>query len=136
MRLRLVEVLMLPRRLVFTTSTLIFAASLAWGQVDQPPMPVDANQDQQLAAGPQQQQPLMSPDQLSNLVAPVALYPDPLLGQVLAASTYPLELIEANQWVQRNGNLRGQQLTDAARQQPWDPSVQALVAFPDVLAKL
>src|SRR5258708_36193224 len=106
MRLRLVEVLMLPRRLVFATSTLIFAASLAWGQ-EQPPMPVDANQDQQLATGPQQQQPLMSPDQLSNLVAPVALYPDPLLGQVLAASTYPLELIEANQWEQRNGNLRG-----------------------------
>jgi hypothetical protein len=78
----------------------------------------------------------MSPQQLDNLVAPVALYPDPLLGQVLAASTYPLEIAEAQQWLQRNGNLQGAQRVDAARQQNWDPSVQALVAFPDVLALL
>lgn len=77
--------------------------------------------------------PLLSPEQLDNLVAPVALYPDPLLGQVLAASTYPLEVVEAQQWFQQNGNLQGVQLMDAARQQNWDPSVQALVAFPDVL---
>jgi hypothetical protein len=73
---------------------------------------------------------------LENLVAPIALYPDPLLGQVLAASTYPVELVEAQQWLQANTNLRGQQLTDAARQQTWDASVQAMVAMPDVLAKL
>jgi hypothetical protein len=79
---------------------------------------------------------LLSPPQLDNLVAPIALYPDNLLGQVLAASTYPLELVEAEQWIQQNQNLQGQQLVDAARQQPWDPSVQALVVFPDVLARL
>jgi hypothetical protein len=56
-----------------------------------------------------------------------------LLGQVLAASTYPLEIVEAGRWLQQNGNLRGQQLIDAAKQQNWDPSVQALVAFPDAL---
>ena len=78
----------------------------------------------------------MSPAQLENLVAPVALYPDPLLGQVLAASTYPLELVQAQQWLQQNSNLRGEQLMNAARQQNWDPSVAALVAFPDVLATL
>jgi len=82
------------------------------------------------------QQPLMPPEQLDNLVAPVALYPDPLLGQVLAASTYPLEVVEANQFVQQNSNLHGQDLMNAARQQNWDPSVQALVAFPDVLTLL
>jgi hypothetical protein len=81
----------------------------------------------------QQDGPLMSPQQLDNLVAPVALYPDPLLGQVLAASTYPLEIAEAQQWLQRNGNLQGAQRMDAARQQNWDPSVQALVAFPDAM---
>src|SRR5665213_365488 len=75
----------------------------------------------------------LPPQQLDNLVGPIALYPDPLLGQVLAASTYPVELVEAQQWLQANPNLRGQQLTDAARQQNWDPSVQALVAMPDVL---
>jgi hypothetical protein len=78
----------------------------------------------------------LAPQQLENLVAPIALYPDPLLGQVLAACTYPVELVEAQQWLQANGNLHGQQLTDAARQQNWDASIQALVAMPDVLAKL
>jgi hypothetical protein len=80
--------------------------------------------------------PLMSPDQLDNLVAPVALYPDPLLSQVLAASTYPLEVVEAQQWLALNANLQGAQLMDAARVQNWDPSVQALVAFPDALKLL
>jgi hypothetical protein len=79
---------------------------------------------------------LLSPAQLENLVAPIALYPDPLLGQVLAASTYPLEIVQAQQWLQQNSNLHGGQLINAARQQNWDPSVQALVTFPDVLATL
>jgi hypothetical protein len=74
--------------------------------------------------------------QLDNLVAPLALYPDPLLSQVLVASTYPLEVVQANQWLQQNRSLTGTALIDAAKQQNWDPSVQALVAFPDVLAKL
>jgi hypothetical protein len=73
------------------------------------------------------------PDQLDTLVAPVALYPDALLSQVLVAATYPLEVAEAPQWLQQNRNLQGQQLMDAARQQNWDPSIQALVAFPDVI---
>ena len=77
----------------------------------------------------------LPPQQLDDLVAPIALYPDPLLGQVLVACTYPLELVEAQQWLQANSNLHGQQLMDAARQQNWDASVQALVAMPDVLAE-
>ena len=80
--------------------------------------------------------PVLTPDQLDTLVAPVALYPDPLLSQVLAASTYPLEVVEANQWLLQNKNLKGQPLLDAARQQNWDASVQALVALPDVLTRL
>src|SRR5579871_1172977 len=81
----------------------------------------------------QQSAPLLSPQQLDNLVAPIALYPDSLLSQVLVASTYPLEVTEAAQWLQQNSGLQGQQLTDAARGQNWDASIQALVAFPDVL---
>jgi hypothetical protein len=69
-------------------------------------------------------------------VAPIALYPDALLSQVLVACTYPLELVEAEQWLQRNRNLQGAQLVDAARKQNWDPSIQALVVFPDVLNAL
>ena len=84
----------------------------------------------------QQAAPLLSPDQLNNLVAPIALYPDPLLSQVLSASTYPLEIIEAQQWLGQNRNLQGSQLTEAARQQNWDPSIQALVVFPNALGLL
>ncbi len=89
-------------------------------------------------SGPPQQAPpqLLSPAQLDNLVAPIALYPDPLLSEVLAASTYPLEVVEAGQWLQQNRNLQGQQLIEAAKRQSWDPSVQALAAFPDVLVQL
>ena len=76
---------------------------------------------------------LLSPDRLDTLVAPVTLYPDALLSQVLVAATYPLEVVEAGQWLQQNRNLQGPQLVDAARQQNWDASVQALVAFPDVM---
>jgi hypothetical protein len=84
----------------------------------------------------QQAAPQLSPEQLSNLVAPIALYPDPLLSQVLAASTYPLEIVQAQQWLSQNKGLQGSQLIDAAKTQNWDPSVQALVAFPDALALL
>lgn len=74
--------------------------------------------------------------EMMNLVAPVALYPDPLLSQVLVACTYSPELVEAQQWLRRYGYLQGTQLIQAAQQQNWDPSVQALVAFPGVLALL
>jgi hypothetical protein len=76
------------------------------------------------------------PNQLDDLVAPVALYPDPLLSQVLVASTYPLEVVQASQWLQRNPGLQGPALTQAAQQQNWDASIQALVMFPDVLKRL
>lgn len=79
---------------------------------------------------------MLSPDQLNDLVAPVALYPDPLLSQVLVAATYPLEVVQAFQWVQRNPGLNGPALTEGAQQQNWDPSVQALVIYPDVLKRL
>ena len=76
---------------------------------------------------------LKSPDQLDSLVSPIALYPDPLLAQVLAATTYPLEVVECARWLKQNSNLKGEDLTKGAAKQPWDPSVQALVAFPTAL---
>jgi Protein of unknown function (DUF3300) len=78
----------------------------------------------------------LTPDQLNDLVAPVALYPDPLLSQVLVASTYPLEVVQAFQWLQRNPGLTGPALTQAVQQQNWDPSIQALMVFPDVIKRL
>src|SRR5438132_4563523 len=74
--------------------------------------------------------------ELDSLVAPIALYPDPLLAQTLAASTYPLEIIQLQQWMDRNKNLQGKALADAVAKQPWDPSVQSLVEFPDVVQRM
>ena len=75
-------------------------------------------------------------DQLDSLVAPIALYPDPLLAQVLAASTYPIEIVELQQWLTKNSGLKDKALTDAVEQQPWDASVQALAGMPDVVKRL
>ncbi len=89
-------------------------------------------QEAQAASGPEQETKL-SPEQLDSLVAPIALYPDPLLAQCLVASTYPLDIVAAQQWLAKNSSLKGEELTKAAEQQPWDPSVQALVEIPDAL---
>src|SRR4051812_32451486 len=75
-------------------------------------------------------------DQLDSLVAPIALYPDPLLAQVLAASTYPLEIIKLQRWLAQNSTLKDKALLDAVEKQPWDPSVQAMAALPEVVKRL
>jgi hypothetical protein len=91
-------------------------------------------QSQQPAAAPSQQEAAkISPDQLDSLVAPIALYPDPMLAQVLAASTYPLEIVQLQQWLDKNKTLKDKALVDAVEKQPWDPSVQGLAALPDVV---
>jgi hypothetical protein len=75
-------------------------------------------------------------EQLDSLVAPIALYPDPLLAQVLAASTYPLEIIQLQQWMQKHKDLKDKALTDAVMKQNWDPSVQAMAVLPEVVKRL
>jgi hypothetical protein len=80
--------------------------------------------------------PLFKPEQLEQIVAPIALYPDDLLAQIFMASTYPLEIVQAARWVKANPSLKGDQLTKALEQQSWDPSVKSLVNFPDVLAMM
>ncbi|HEY4284576.1 MAG TPA: DUF3300 domain-containing protein [Chthoniobacterales bacterium] len=75
-------------------------------------------------------------DQLDALVAPIALYPDPLLGQTLVASTYPLEIIQLEQWLKRNPKLKDKALADAVQKQPWDPSIQAMAILPEVVNRL
>jgi len=104
-------------------SLVVAFCGAAWSQ--QPPAPVPLPPDQ-----------MLTPDQLDDLVAPVALYPDPLLSQLLVSATYPLEVVQAYQWLQKNPGLTGPALTQAAQQQSWDASVQALVMFPDVLKNL
>jgi hypothetical protein len=77
-----------------------------------------------------------SQEELDQILAPVALYPDSLLAQVLMASTYPLEVVMVDRWVKQNKNLTGDKLIEAADKQPWDPSVKALVPFPDLLSTM
>src|SRR5467141_96615 len=100
-----------------------------------PPSVAQAHEQQEAAAA-QEQPPKIPNDQLDSLVAPIALYPDPLLAQVLAASTYPLELIQLQQWLAKNQALKDKSLADAVAKQPWDPSIQAMAALPEVVKRL
>src|ERR1700677_1915704 len=77
-----------------------------------------------------------TPAQLQQLVAPIALYPDSLVAQVLAASTFPAQIVEADRWLQNNSTLKGDALAQAVDQMSWDPSVKALTAFPSVLGNM
>lgn len=78
----------------------------------------------------------LSPQQLQQLVAPIALYPDSLVAQVLAAATYPTQIVEAQRFLEQNSGLTGNALASAVDQQDWDPSVKALTAFPSVLSDM
>jgi hypothetical protein len=78
----------------------------------------------------------LPPDQLDSLVAPIALYPDPLLAQTLVAATYPLELIQLQQWLAKNKTLKDKALADTVAKQPWDPSIQSMAAIPEVVKRL
>jgi hypothetical protein len=75
-------------------------------------------------------------EELDQMLAPIALYPDSLLAQILMAATYPLEVVQADRWAKANRNLGGDQLNDALDQKEWDPSVKALVPFPQVLSMM
>ena len=78
----------------------------------------------------------LTPDQLDQLVAPIALYPDELVAEVLAAATYPTDVVEADRWMQAHAQLQGDALADAVNAQPWASSVKALAQFPSVLAMM
>jgi len=95
----------------------------------------------QAQPGPQQAQPeslymQQTPEELEQLVAPIALYPDSLVAQILAASTFPEQVVDADRWVQSHPDLKDDALAQAIDQQHWDPSVKALVAFPSVLGNM
>ena len=78
----------------------------------------------------------LSPQELQQLVAPIALYPDALVAQILAASTYPTQIVEADRWIGSHPNIKGKNLADEVDKQPWDPSVKALTQFPSVLENM
>jgi hypothetical protein len=80
--------------------------------------------------------PVFTQEQLEQILAPIALHPDPLVSQILMASTYPLEVALAERWTRQNGSLKGDALTKALEAQDWDPSVKSLVNFPQVLSMM
>src|SRR5689334_20733274 len=85
------------------------------------------------APAPSAETKTFSQAELDQLVAPIALYPDALLAQVLMASTYPIELVYADRWIAANPGLNGTALEDALQSQTWDPAVKSLTVFPQVL---
>ena len=110
--------------------------SLAADQDAQAPPPEQATQQAPPSNGQAPPYTQQTPEQLQQLVAPIALYPDSLVAQILAASTFPEQVVEADRWVQAHPDLKGDALAQAVDQQPWDPSVKALTAFPSVLGNM
>jgi hypothetical protein len=106
----------------------VLAFMLIWTQILLlSPVPVSAQQSGDTAnSGP-------TTAELHQLVAPIALYPDSVVGQILAASQYPTQIVEAQRWLQNNSSLPATQLAQVASSQPWDPSIKSLTAFPKVL---
>jgi len=84
----------------------------------------------------QQSEAKIPPAQLESLVAPIALYPDELLAQTLVASTYPLEIVQLQQWLAKHKDLKDKALADSVAKQPWDPSIQSMAAVPEVVDRL
>jgi uncharacterized membrane protein YgcG len=135
-----VKVRLIGKIRVSTVSILALAISVSSMQamplsmLDQPPAQEEAPEQ-----GPPPGQPTstpLTPEQLQQLVAPIALYPDALVAQILAASAYPTQIVEAERFLQANPSLKGKALGDEVDKQDWDPSVKALCQFPSVLANL
>ena len=114
-----------------------FPRTLAWGVafalIAPAPPPIAAQQAQPPAAQAEAASAPFKEEELEQLVAPIALYPDALLAQVLMASTYPIEVVQASRWAKSNPKLSGQALEDALQKEPWDPAVKSLTAVPQVL---
>src|SRR5262245_6668665 len=120
MKLRIRDVF--PRLLRAALAMVLVAAPLVGAQ-EQPTQ-------EQTAAKP------FKPEELEQIVAPIALYPDALVAQVLMAATYPLEVIQAARFVKDNANLKADALNQALTKQSWDDSVKSLVSFPQILAMM
>ena len=124
-------------RIVAGATLLAFALSGTPASA-QAPAPNGATQQAapQGAPQPQGETKTFSKEELEQLVAPIALYPDELFAQVLMASTYPLQIVQAERWVKANSGLKDKALEDALSKEPWDPAVKSLTPFPQVLTMM
>src|SRR4029434_886250 len=123
-----------PRRALHGVIAILSVASLPWSSFLVQAQEAPQAESQEMATT--EEAPKIPNDQLDSLVAPIALYPDAMLAQTLAASTYPLEVMQLDQWMDKNKNLKDKALADAVAKQPWDPSVQAMAAFPEVVQRM
>jgi len=114
--------------LAFTLASTLVLATVPGELIAYPAAPDTAPAATQQAPG--------TAEQLQQLVAPIALYPDALVAQILAAATYPAQVVEANRWLPQHANLQGNQLAAEVDKQSWEPSVKALTQFPSVLANM
>ena len=119
----------------------VLCVSVAFAQVTElgpaaPPAQAQTEAGQPQQGQPQQAQPVFSQQELDQMLAPIALYPDALLSQILMASTYPIEVVQAARWSRANPNLNGDQAVRAVEQFNWDPSVKSMVAFPQILSMM
>jgi len=89
-----------------------------------------------VSLGQQESQKVLKQEELDQMLAPIALYPDSLLAQVLMAATYPIEVVQADRFAKKNKNLKGEKLLEAAKNEDWDPTVKSLLEFPEVLAMM
>jgi Protein of unknown function (DUF3300) len=118
----------IPKQLIALTCSLLLIASGL--------LPAAKAQEPQQAAATEEPAPKIPNDQLDSLVAPIALYQDELLAQVLVAATYPLEIVQLQQFLAKHKDLKDKALSDAVMKQDWDPSIQAMAALPDVVKRL
>lgn len=121
------------RNFVRSLAAFLSMLSIAPGDI---PLLSQSQQQSTPEQQPKQEAVRLTSEQLDSLVAPVALYPDPLLSQTLVASTYPLELVQLQQWLEKHTNLKDKALADEVKKQDWDPSIQAMAALPDVVKRL
>ena len=121
------------RRALHSVIGIACVASLPWSSFLVQAQETTQSESQEMTT---EEAPKIPNEQLDSLVAPIALYPDDLLAQTLAASTYPLEVMQLEQWLGKNTHLKDKALADAVAKQPWDPSVQAMAAFPDVVQRM
>src|SRR5262249_31675411 len=132
---------------IYFALILLVLGTSAPGNAQQKPAPAPAPASQPAAAPPAKSgsaqpaaaastAPTYKPEEIEQIVASIALYPDSLISQILMASTYPLEVVEAARWVEQNKSLKGDALAKELEKQTWDPSVKSLVNFPDVLATM
>ena len=123
---------------LFVSSSLVLASVQAGCATEAPQAETQSSVEAARQASEESTQVVaqQSPEELDRLVAPIALYPDALVAQILAAATYPTEVVEAERWIQQHPDLKGDALAQAVDPQSWDPSVKALTQFPSVLAMM